>query len=396
MVAIRKGNMILDSATGEVFSPDCSPRFKGWKLEDYKREFERGKQVRYLEPMTAYELEDYSILKSPNTVADLKYDGHRALVYVTDNGLRAFSRRISKETGWYAENTDCLPHIRDVPSAFKLVGTVLDGEIVLPIKNCTSKDVQSVTGALPETAILNQLSKGFARFKVFDILYYKGLKIQAMPLWKRRLYVQKAVAELSSHFIILSDLYATPEAFELCISLGVEAQIVADYEELYAKLLADGQEGLIIKDLYGKYEQKRSKAYLKMKAHNTYDVVIMGYEEPTRLYEGKELDTWKYWEGRGKVIVPVTKFYASNWIGALIFGVYKNGKLVEVGRASGMDEDTRQMFSENRKKYIGQVVEVMAQGIINKETGSLRHPRYACLREDKSAEMCTFEDHIRE
>ena len=94
--------------------------------------------------------------------------------------------------------------------------------------------------------------------------------------------------------------------------------------------------------------------------------------------------------------MPVTKFYAKDWIGAVVFGVWKDGKLVEVGRTSGMDEETRQLLSENREEYIGKVIEVEAQGLIDKNKGSLQHPRFICFRPDKSSEMCTFEAHIRE
>ena len=118
----------------------------------------------------------------------------------------------------------------------------------------------------------------------------------------------------------------------------------------------------------------------------------MGYDDPTRDYTGKELATWEHYEGKD----PVTKFYAMRWIGAIIFGVWKDGKLVEVGRTSGMDEATRQLISESKEEYLGQVIEVEAQGLIDKSKGSLQHPRFVCFRNDKSSEQCTFEAHIRE
>ena len=104
--------------------------------------------------------------------------------------------------------------------------------------------------------------------------------------------------------------------------------LVHDFEQQFREFLKEGKEGLIIKDIEGIYEQKRSKAFVKMKAHKTYDVVVMGYEEPTREYTGKELDTWELYEGD----TPVTKYYYNNWIGAVIFGVWKDGKLIEVGK----------------------------------------------------------------
>ena len=395
---------IIDKDTGEILGV-ISPKFSNWDYAKYLEEFNKTKEVRFLEPMTAQELDEDKLqkhLEENKVVGEQKFDGHRGLIFLTSKGNRIFSRRISKQTGWYAENTDCMPHIRDIPVPEDLYGTVIDGEILLPIENCTCRQVQSVTGALPETAIKYQLENGFAYLNAFDILYYKGINIQKMPLWKRKIYLWKVLLGIKSDFINMCTLYCNQETMDYLKlkwkEYGADQELidslvlVHDFEELFREFLKEDKEGLIIKDIEGIYEQKRSKAFVKMKAHKTYDVVIMGYEEPTKEYTGKELDTWEFYEGD----IPVTKYYYNNWIGAIVFGVWKDGKLVEVGRTSGMDEETRQLLSENREKYLGQVIEVEAQGIINKDTGSLQHPRFIRLRPDKSSEMCTFEAHIRE
>ena len=395
---------IIDKDTGEILGV-TSPKFSNWDYAKYLEEFNKTKEVRFLEPMTAQELDDDKLqryLAEHRVVGEQKFDGHRGLVFITSKGNRIFSRRVSKQTGWYAENTDCMSHIRDIVVPDDLYGTVIDGEILLPIENCTCRQVQSVTGALPETAIEYQLENGFAYLSAFDILYYKGINIQKMPLWKRKIYLWKVLLGIKSDFISMCTLYCNQETMDYLKSKWKEYEadqelidslvLVHDFEQQFREFLKEGKEGLIIKDIEGIYEQKRSKVFVKMKAHKTYDVVIMGYGEPTREYTGKELDTWEFYEGD----TPVTKYYYNNWIGAVVFGVWKDGKLVEVGRTSGMDEETRQLLSENREKYLGQVIEVEAQGIINKDTGSLQHPRFLQFRPDKSSEMCTFQAHIRE
>ncbi len=402
-IIVDKGS-IIDKDTGEILGV-TSPKFSNWDYVKYLEEFNKTKEVRFLEPMTAQELDEDKLQKhlaENRVVGEQKFDGHRGLLFITSKGNRIFSRRVSKQTGWYAENTDCMPHIRDIVVPEDLYGTVIDGEILLPIENCSCRQVQSVTGALPETAIKYQLENGFAYLCAFDILYYKGINIQKMPLWKRKVYLWKVLLRIKSDFISTCTLYCNQETMDYLKfkwkEYGADQELidslvlVHDFEQQFREFLKEGKEGLIIKDIEGIYEQKRSKAFVKMKAHKTYDVVIMGYEEPTREYTGKELDTWEFYEGD----TPVTKYYYNNWIGAVIFGVWKDGKLVEVGRTSGMDEETRRLLSENREKYLGQVIEVEAQGIINKDTGSLQHPRFICMRPDKSSEMCTFEAHIRE
>lgn len=401
---------LVDTETGEVIG-GVSPIFDGWKLKDYL-----DAEIKYLEPMTAQELEEDKLtahILENQVVAEQKFDGHRGLIHIHMHGNRMFSRRISKETGWFSENTDRVPQIRDIKMPDEYYGTVIDGEILLPVKHCTCREVQSVTGALPETAIANQIERGFAYLSAFDCLYYKGVNIMRMPYWKRKMYLLDVVRKMNSDFVRFCPVYAIPEMYT-ALNIVTHGQLgdklikVKDYNELFIQFLKEDKEGLIIKNINAIYEQKRTKSFVKMKAHKTYDCVIMNYEEPSEAYDGKELKTWEYWMNTktDKIVLgghygesdmtPVSKFYAMGWIGAIDFGVWKEGKLVQVGRASGMNEEVRKEISENKEKYLGTVIEVMAQGIINKDTGSLQHPRFIQFRPDKNSEQCTFADHIRE
>jgi ATP-dependent DNA ligase len=424
-----KDNMLIDKETGEILSKDITPRFQGLTFGHYRSLVKNGFEIRHIDPMRAEEqvgdkLEH--LLDSPNIVAEKKWDGHRALGYITKRGNRFFSRGISKESGWYSENSDNMPHLRDIPVRLKMHGTVIDGEITLPIQNCTHREVQGVTCSLPETALATQLEKGFAVLNAFDILYYQGVNIQKMPYWKRKVYLLRAIKEIGSEFIKFCTIYTTKRAMETLYKkwndylggnideltdLYAYVSPVDDYEALFAKMVKSKDEGIILKDINAPYEQKRSKNFTKMKAHNTYDVVIMGYEEPTEKYNGDNIETWMFWEVPGtstpveglyykdslkdKRYKPVSKFYALDWIGAIRFGVWKNGKLVQVGRCSGLSDELRAEISYNKEKYIDRVIEVEAMRIISKETGSLENPRFLMFRDDKNSKDCTFNDHIR-
>lgn len=455
-----KGASLVDTETGEILG-STTPKFQGWKYDKYKAEFHKNRQIRFLEPMTAQELEKEDLqnyLDLNMCVAEQKFDGHRGHIYLTELGNRAFSRRISKETGWYSENTDQMPHIRDAYVPEDLFGTIVDGELELPIENCSCRQVQSVTGALPATAIQNQLKTGFAHVNLFDILYYKGQRVENLPYWKRKMYLLEVVNAINSPYVRFTPIYATKKVKEQLSMLSdglLDAHIIVvdNYEDLYIEFIGDKKEGLIIKNIFGKYEQKRSKNFIKMKAHKMYDVVIMGYDDPEHYYSGKALtdlelthDWWEDAEDDGFIVnkamsanvaeeeglLAITKFWAQDWIGAIRFGVWKerhlqyfldvyNGnldkakkhiavgiaggsiregekhhwELIEVGKTSGFDDETRKLISENKDKYLGQVIEVEAQCVINAKTGSLQHPRFSMFRPDKSSEMCTFSDHIR-
>ena len=421
---------IVNEETGEYLGA-IQPKFQNWMYEDYIDEYRRSGTMWSLEPMTAQELSHTKIKELMDSgsllVAEEKFDGHRSLNFLTDRGNRLFSRRISKKTNWYSENTDQVPHIRDLYVNEELFGTVLDNEALLPVEGCSCRSMQSVMGALPQKAIENQLEVGFAYLQCFDILYYKGVNIQAMPYWRRKLYEFKVIKELESDYVQFSKLYVTQEVYDRLLELFETSKafdkdilkfivIVEDYFSLFNEFLGQGKEGLILKDIQAPYEQKRSKAFIKLKGHETYDVVIMGYENPSHYYEGKALadfsmthDWWEDAEDDSRIVnapmsvidaeqgglLPITKYHALDWIGAVKFGVYKDGKLVEVGQTSGFDEATREYISKNQKELIGTVIEVEAQHIIDKGIGSLQHPRFVQFRNDKSADMCTFEAHIR-
>ena len=412
--------------------------FEGLTYEDYVKQYEEDKSVRFIEPMSAHELEITPDMEfSDDTIAELKYDGHRGLLFIGDKN-RAFSRRVSKKTGWYSENTDCIPHIRDI-SLPSLKGTVIDGEFDY---GSNSMGVQSVMGSLPETAVAFQEENGYIKYKVFDILYYKGINVQKLPLWKRKVYLAKVIMEIfkvDSNHIEFAEIYMTKAQRHNFVKLVTDytdnhdeedvtdlhlnhfiyerIHLVDGYYPLFHSVLDNGQEGIMTKDIHGIYEQKRSKAYMKVKGQSTWDCVVMGFTEPTKLYTGKELSTWKYWEVDGSLeyteegieyieewclqqgvdAVAVTKPYYMGWCGAIQFGVWKDGNLVHVGDCKGLSEKELDYIKSHEAELINTeaVIEVKANGIIDSSTGSLRHPRFMKWRNDKSTEQCTWESHIR-
>ena len=109
----------------------------------------------------------------------------------------------------------------------------------------------------------------------------------------------------------------------------------------------------------------------------TWDVVITGFKEAkeiTKKVSGEE---------------STSKFFEKNWIGAISFGQFYDGKMIEFGYCSGMDDSLREKISNNKESYIGKVIEVGAQERLN-GTGRFRHPRFLRFRPDKNAEQCVY------
>ena len=124
----------------------------------------------------------------------------------------------------------------------------------------------------------------------------------------------------------------------------------------------------------------------------TIDVTILGANAPTRLYGGKEILTWKYWENRvtdekiqgelykafsdGEPLDPITKAYFNGWAGSLIIGLYDAAanKVVPIGSVSGLTEEVLQ----NWQNYKGKVLEVGGMQLMRDDNGNftgIRHPK---------------------
>lgn len=429
--AVKLSDLTIVSHDGEILSQDLSPKYEGLKLEEYDG------AVPYVEVMSAYEFADLDskelrqLLRGEMTVAEKKIDGHRGVTSLKE-GARLFSKRIGK-TGWFTENSDQMPHLRDMAVPSCLVHSLLDGEVGLIHPFFESKDVQSITGSKSINALAAQTGEtGPAVLNVFDTVYYGPTRVASCPGWIRKMLTFSVVSKLHHPYVVFSPLYVTPSAKIALLQRVVDFNnkymilsttelkafeahliVVKDYMELFQQMLAEGSEGVMIKDLSMPYVEKESKAYIKLKGKATFDVIVTGTEPPEKEYTGQmkeDHDEWDLWEdklkrkiqkrmtmldARKKKLTPITKFYYHGWIGAVTFGVMRDGKLIEVGRTSGMTDFDRERLTALGKKIVGKVIEVEAQGILDPLKGTLRHPRYKQDRTDKNAKDCTWERHLR-
>jgi ATP-dependent DNA ligase len=289
---------------GSIYCDSFDPIFSSdfWNIDTYKDAFP---EIRYLEPMTCQEA-DRKNIPEDDMIAEKKWDGHRTLMFIGEEHNRFFSRRLSKKTDWYSESSDNLLHLRDFPIP-SLKGTVLDAELTMP----TFADVQGVTGALPETALQNQIEKGFADINVFDILYYNGVRVERYPLYIRKIFLLQAIKRIWHPSIKQATFYVTKVMQKKFIDAVVNAgyghllhelpmDIVPSYKQLLKDMWNVGDEGLILKKYDSIYEEQRTKTWLKLKDMKYRDVVIMDYQDPTIWYDGKSLDEKGTWGVLGR------------------------------------------------------------------------------------------------
>lgn len=302
--------------------------------------------------------------KAPFTAKDwifeIKWDGIRAISYVNDEKLSVRSRydkELRHNFPELEELTTLAPH------------SVLDGEIVIVQKG--KPDFQQLLERSRSTSIRSvefMTQKFPALYVVFDILEKNAKPLLDSPLIDRKEILKRYLKDGKN--VILSEY--------------VEEQGEAYYEAALKKSL----EGVMAKKKNSPYEPGvRSKNWLKIKKLTTCDCVVFGYTKG----EGRREGTF----------------------GALILGLYSDGKAVFVGKVgTGFSDKTLEVLMQTfqglraSEETLGGVdvpeevvwlkpelvCEVIYQSATKDE--KLRMPRFHGLREDKPPQECTL-DQIR-
>jgi ATP-dependent DNA ligase len=269
--------------------------------------------------------------------AEEKTDDLRYLLHIglkTRDGTNAItSRRISKQTNEFVEKTSWVPQLRDYPFPSSLAGTIIDGGFFDP------KNPRALSGDVTKA-----MRKGAAKYRAFDILFYKGQDVRKLCQNKRR--------------VLLRDVF---KHFD-CPLVEVTAKIKPEAIKSFLKsTLSTGGEGIILKDPAAPY----GKGWKKVKRKSTYDVFIIGYAD------------------------PVSEIYAAKgWIGSLQIAQLLKGKVKPLGQVKNMTDELRAKISANQKKFLGRVVEISAETRMN--SGLFRNPSVVQIKIDKNKEDCLF------
>ena len=330
----------------------------------------------------------------------MKKDGIFTMVGRTPNGeifLRPRARNVKKE---FVNKVDWVPHLHDFLNSLD-PGTVLLAELYLP-RNEQAKSSSSIMNSLQAKAIKKQeKEEDKLILYVFDILADSGESYLDMKAIDRFLRVEDYSKKYNSPYVEWAKYY--------------NGKMLWDKLQQY---LAEGREGMVITFEDAKYEpgKRSSKISLKIKKElqETVDCVIIGANAPTKLYGGKEPETWEWWfdeatsekilaseyfakthesiyklYNEGATVVPVTKAWFYGWAGSIKIGLYDGDNLIHVGDLSGVTDEVK----ENWKDYIGKVVEIGAMEISENAQGGwgFRHPRLIDYRNDKEPKDCTVE-----
>lgn len=314
------------------------------------------------------------------------------------DGNMRLQGRSKSVSGEYLDKLDHVPHLlpyfESLPN-----GTCLLGEIYFP-NNEGSSNVTTIMGCLAPKAIERQTKGPKLHYYIFDVWAWDGISCMTDCLESRIELINNMYNDYCDdgnnerpNAIAQIDFATYYEGKEL-------------WEQLQ-KILAAGGEGIVMtkKGTVPSPGKRTARKTLKVKKElsENIDCFFTGRgTAPTRLYTGKEIETWKYWQNMrtgqkiegllyedyksGVALEPLTKPAFYGWAGSLEIGVLKDGQVYPIGFLSGLADEIKSNPGAQRMKCI----EVTAMEILP-DTGALRHGKLKRFRPDLSPEDCTYE-----
>ncbi len=187
-------------------------------------------------------------------LVDAKLDGIRVQVHRDRDRVRLYTRSLD-------DITDRLPDIVDAVLALGVTRIVLDGEVVgldargrpLPFQVIASRTASSVDVSTARTQTPLQLF-------VFDLLHVDGRDLLDEPLSVR---AEAMTAVLPAEMLV-------PR---------ITADAAADIATFFATVVADGFEGVVVKNLAAPYAAgRRDSGWIKLKPRHTFDLAVIAAE----------------------------------------------------------------------------------------------------------------------
>jgi DNA ligase-1 len=299
--------------------------------------------VPLFECMLAHDGANHESKVSGKKLLEPKLDGVRVLTIVDCEARTVVQySRNGKELVNFPHITEgLLAHIDDFDRSF-----VLDGEIISTSFQALMKQVHRKSDADASDAVL----------MLFDMLPLSEFKAGKSTLGQKRRTA--FLKQFKGVFDKVSNIGLVPQVeVDLDSTVG-QMQFI----EFNKDAIANGYEGIMIKDLDAKYVCKRHVAWLKQKPFIEVSLEVTNVEEGTGRNEGR--------------------------LGALVCSGIDDGKAIVVNVGSGFSDNDRIEFWTDRDSVIGQIVEVRADAITQNQDGtySLRFPRFLRFRGFKAGE----------
>jgi ATP-dependent DNA ligase len=292
-------------------------------------------------------------------IAQIKLDGMRANIIMNPNGDVEVKTRNGKHVELFGRFDETVKEIfysaPDAGDVDSFRGAVLDGELLVLKKDGTTLLDRKTGNGILNKAIKGTISKAEAdrvvliAWDLIPIEFFHSGGMAPIPYAERMEVLSTRIRERNENY----------EEDELKLIRIVPTYPVADLQEtesLFEHITLNGQEGIILKNFEGLWEDKRSKDQIKMKMELEADLLVTGWNEGAGQIEG--------------LLGSVTCVDA-------------NGNL-EVNVGSGFTLDERKQYTS--EQMVGKIISVKYNEVIqdkNKDKKSLFLPIFLELREDK-------------
>ena len=279
-------------------------------------------------------------------VYEVKYDGYRAIATLDDGKVRIASRNGKDWTDHFAIVAKALSHVRAKTAVF-------DGEIAYVMDDGRT-DFQKLQNALSGTA-----DAGHLVYFVFDLLHYDGVDLTGEPLEARKDKLRTILAGENRP-----------------LKMGDHAR--GNGKELFAQACKMGLEGIIAKRADKPYRAGRGPDWVKVKCQKRQEMVIVGSTTP----KGNRT-------GIGALLLAVREGKTYRYAGKVGTG-FTHASLDDLTkRLAKLEVKEPPVTGAPRMRDARWVKpELVCEVRFTEWTrdGSLRHPTFEGLREDKKPE----------
>jgi bifunctional non-homologous end joining protein LigD len=302
----------------------------------------------FVEPMLATRVEDAP--DGDEWIHEIKYDGYRLLAAVSGASVKLYTRNGLDWTGKFQSIADAL-------AALDLKDVLLDGEVAV-----AQADGRTDFGAL-QRSLESGVAKGVSYF-AFDILGDGAKDVRKLPFTERRARLEKVLAKAKS-------------------PIRLSPTLEGHGPDVLAAFADKGFEGVVSKKASSTYVSGRGRAWLKSKAINEQEFVIIGYQPSARGRAFASLMLADYEDGALVYRGNVGTGFNDKTLADL------SAKLSKLERAKPALKVPRE--AARGAKWVEPKLVAQVRFAELTSDGAVRHGVYLGLRGDKSAREVTSE-----
>jgi bifunctional non-homologous end joining protein LigD len=282
-------------------------------------------------------------------IHELKFDGYRMLSHLNRGQVQFWSRN---KKDW----TEKFPNLVKALKSFPASTAIVDGEVVI-VDKAGRSSFQHLQQSMRTSA-----TAAFV-FQIFDVIYLDGYDLTATPLLQRKQLLEALLTSIKGN---------SP--------LRYSEHVEGSGEDFFRQACEYKIEGIISKLANSPYESTRNRNWLKAKCIKRQEFVVAGYTPSKNAFPG---------------------------FGSLILGVHEKGKLIYAGRVGTGFTIKQRLELQKKLDKISQPAmsfsvkpkdpglrdahwakpQLIAEVAFTEWTadGSIRHPSFQGLRDDKKA-----------